>query len=60
MEDFSQFTGHETEEVSKIVNPQREIRPQAEKERSPDYFQRQKEQDGRSEWSGGGWGGRGK
>jgi hypothetical protein len=53
MEDFSQFTGQKQ-------LPDAETRPQPEKEKAPTYFQKQKEQDGRSEWSGGSWGGRGK
>jgi hypothetical protein len=48
----------ENEEVSKQVHPERETRGQDEKERSPDYHQRQAEREGRSGWSGGGWGGR--
>jgi hypothetical protein len=47
----------EREEVSRHMHPQRETRPQPEKERSPDYFQRQQEREGRSEWSGGSMGG---
>jgi hypothetical protein len=40
-----------------------EPRPQTERERNPDYFQRRQETEGRSEWSGGRmvggtWGGR--
>jgi hypothetical protein len=37
----------ETEEVSRLNQPQREMRPQAEKEAFPDYFQRQQKQRGR-------------
>jgi len=66
--DLSRFTGiraesggrAENEHTSKIMNPQRELRPQSEKERFPDYQQRKSEIDGRSEWSGGTWGGRGR
>jgi hypothetical protein len=66
--DFSHFTGvraasggrAETEETSKAMNPSRETRPQSEKERHPDYHQRRVEKEGRSEWSGGAWGGRGR
>jgi hypothetical protein len=54
--DFSQRA--ESEEVSKKQHPQRETRGQAEKERAPDYHQRVAEKEGRSEWSGGSWGGR--
>jgi len=57
--DFSRFTRSAiNEEVSKKENPQREIRPQAEKERAPDYTQRVAEKEGRSEWSGAWAGGR--
>jgi hypothetical protein len=31
---------------------------QPQRERNPPYFQRQQEKEGRSEWSGGSWGGR--
>jgi hypothetical protein len=53
----------ENGEVCRQITPQRETRPQAEKERAPDYFQRTQEREGRSEWSGGSagggsWGGR--
>jgi hypothetical protein len=47
----------EKEEVSRQMLPERETRPQHEKERTPDYFQRRQEQEGRSEWSGGTMGG---
>jgi len=57
--DFSRYTGGaENEDVSKKQNPQREIRPQAEKERAPDTVQRVAEAEGRSAWSGGWAGGR--
>jgi hypothetical protein len=42
--DFSKYlsnTRAESECVSRHMNPQRETRPQSEKEQSPDYFQRQ-------------------
>jgi len=56
--DFSRFTGGaETGEVSRQQNPQREVRPQSEKERAPDYYQRTQEREGKSEWSGGNMGG---
>jgi|HubBroStandDraft_4_1064222.scaffolds.fasta_scaffold875766_2 hypothetical protein len=60
--DFSQYLNGtreraETEEVSRQIHPQRDTRPQTEKERTPDAFQRQQERDGRSEWSGGNMGG---
>jgi hypothetical protein len=54
--DFSRV--EESEAVSHQLRPQRETRPQAEKERAPDYTQRAAEREGRSEWSGGSWGGR--
>jgi len=54
--DFSRNV--ESEGVSHQVQPQRETRPQAEKERAPDTYQRNLEREGRSEWSGGSWGGR--
>jgi len=47
----------ESQEVSRQIHPERGTRPQSEKERAPDYFQRQQERDGRSEWSGGSMGG---
>lgn len=49
-----------TEGESKRALPQRETRPQSEKERFPDYFNRAVEREGRSEWSGSKWGGRGR
>lgn len=54
--DYSRFTGVESEE-SRAQSPARHLRPQPEKERAPDYFQRQQEREGRSEWSGGSMGG---
>lgn len=47
-----------TEDEDRQLRPDRESRPQVEKERSPDYYNRQLEKEGRSEWSGGEWGGR--
>jgi hypothetical protein len=38
----------DTEGVSRQAHPQRETRPQSEKERHPDYYNRQREQEGRS------------
>jgi hypothetical protein len=56
--DYSRFTGGvEHEGVNRQKNPDREIRPQSEKERAPDYTQRRAESAGRSEWSGGSMGG---
>jgi hypothetical protein len=58
MADFSRFTGGAaTEEESRQQLPATQLRPQAEKERAPDYFQRKQEREGNSEWSGGNWGG---
>jgi hypothetical protein len=37
----------ETECVSRQAHPERETRPQSEKERFPDYYTRQREQEGR-------------
>lgn len=53
--EFSRFA--ESEDVSRKQHPQRETRPQAEKERAPDYYQRTKEREGGSEWSGASMGG---
>lgn len=53
--DFSRNT--ESEGVSHQIQPQRETRPQVEKERAPDTTQRTAEREGRSEWSGGSFGG---
>lgn len=56
--DYSRFTGgSQSEEVARHLDPRRELRNPAEKERSPDYFQRSQEREGRSEWSGGNMGG---
>jgi hypothetical protein len=58
MVDFSRFTGcAESEGVSHQINPERDTRPQAERERNPDAFQRLQEREGRSEFSGGCMGG---
>ena len=51
--DYSRFTGSkESGEAGQQLS-----RSQAEIERSPTYFQKQQERDGRSEWSGGSMGG---
>jgi hypothetical protein len=55
----------ETEGASRHMRPERETRPRSEIERKPDYFTRRAEHDGRSNWSGGNfgggtWGGRGR
>lgn len=44
---------HSNEGISQKNHPDRETRSQPEKERSPDYFRKELEKDGRSEWSGG-------
>ena len=53
--EFSRYA--DSEGVSQQKHPQRETRPQSEKERAPDYFQRTKEREGSSSWSGGNMGG---
>jgi hypothetical protein len=56
--DFSRFTGTgESEEVIRKLDPKRELRSPAEKERAPDFYQRGQERDGHSTWSGGNMGG---
>ncbi len=58
MADFSKYTRSSIEdEATRAQMPEAHLRPQAEKERAPDYFQRQQEREGRSEWSGGSMGG---
>lgn len=48
----------ETEIVSRHAHPERETRPQPEKERFPDWYQRvQPANNQRSDWSGSGWSG---
>jgi len=54
--DFSRAA--ETEAVCHQRRPERETRPQAEKERAPDTYRKTLEADGRSEWSGAWAGGR--
>ena len=59
--DYSRFTkpadkGQATQAPSVVEH----VRSQTEVESKPGYFQKQKEQEGRSEWSGGNWGGRGR
>jgi hypothetical protein len=59
--DFSRY--RQSEEVSRQLDPQR-LRPQAEREHAPDYFQRRSEREGNgsdfsgSKWGGGIWNGR--
>jgi hypothetical protein len=55
--DFSQFTGVDSAERLRGVDARRERISQRDRERVPDYFQRQQEREGRSEWSGGSMGG---
>ena len=55
--DFSRFTGVDASEAMRHIDPGRELRSQAVRERVPDYYQRQQEREGRSEWSGGSMGG---
>jgi hypothetical protein len=47
----------ESDEVSRQQKAERETRPQAEKERAPSFYQRTREREGGSEWSGGSMGG---
>src|ERR1700723_1052762 len=57
--DFSRFTRTaETSEVARQQEPRQQLRSQAEIERNPTSYQRQQEQEGKSNWSGGVWGGR--
>ena len=58
MADFSKYTGNSVdEEARRAQMPEAHLRPQAEKERAPDYSQKTREREGRSEWSGGSMGG---
>jgi hypothetical protein len=45
------------EGLSRQAWPEREARPQAQREAAPDSFQRTQEREGRSNWSGGSMGG---
>lgn len=54
--EFSRFA--DSDEVRRQNEPQRETRPQPEKERHPDYFQKQQEKEGGRTWAGGWAGGR--
>jgi hypothetical protein len=57
--DFSRYRrSAESDEVERAQHPQQQLRPQAEIERHPTFFQKRQEQDGHSNWSGGIWGGR--
>lgn len=57
--DYSRYTGGmESEGVSQQKHPERQTRPQAEKEKAPDYFQRSQERErGDSSWAGSSMGG---
>lgn len=56
--DYSRFTGgSQSTEEGRQQEPRQQVRPQAEIERNPTYFQKQQEREGRSEWSGGSMGG---
>jgi hypothetical protein len=58
--DFSRFTKLvEDDEHQRRLNPYLHVRQQTEIERHPTFFQISQEQEGRSNWSGGAWGGRG-
>ncbi|MGD0798634.1 MAG: hypothetical protein ABR910_13015 [Acidobacteriaceae bacterium] len=48
----------ENDDVKRQLDPRRESMSPVEKEQSPTYYQRLVEREGRSEWSGGSWGGR--
>lgn len=54
----SESAGRANEEESRQAQPERETRPQAQKEKLRDWFARVQPADGeRSDWSGSGWGG---
>jgi hypothetical protein len=56
---FSRFTrAAERDEVARQQEPRQQLRSQAEIERNPAYFRVQLEKEGRSNFSGGVWGGR--
>jgi len=58
--DFSRYRRlHGNDEFERKLSPALHVRAQDEIERAPSFFQRQQEQEGRSNWSGGVWGGRG-
>ena len=54
--DFSRFT--QSQKVPRENDPQPQLRPQAEIEKSPTQYERKQEQEGRSNWSGGVFAGR--
>jgi hypothetical protein len=56
---LSRFTRvAENNETARQQQPQQQLRPQAEIERNPSWFQVRAENEGRSNWSGGVFGGR--
>lgn len=59
MADFSKYTGRsESEDAARARLPEPHLRPQAEKERAPDYFQKTQERErGDSSWAGSSAGG---
>jgi hypothetical protein len=58
--DFSRYRRPvEIDEFERQLTSTLHIRGQDEIERHPTFFRRQQEQEGRSNWSGGVWGGRG-
>jgi hypothetical protein len=48
----------EKHELERQLNPNEHVREQREIEKHPTYFQKTVEREGRSNWSGGEWGGR--
>jgi len=57
--DFSRFTrGAESSEVARQQEPRQQLQSRAEIERNPTYYQVRQEQENKSNWSGGVWGGR--
>ena len=59
MADFSKYTGRsENEDAQRAQLPAQHLRPQAEKERAPDYFQKSQERERiDSSWAGSSAGG---
>jgi hypothetical protein len=55
--DFSRYRRTAESEVER-QGPDPQLRPRADIERNPTFFQRQQEQEGKSTWSGGVFGGR--
>jgi hypothetical protein len=56
--DFSRYRQRAEDAIEHTHDPCQHLRPQNEIERHPTFFQRRQEQEGRSNWSGGVWGGR--